>query len=85
MDLVINYLRQQFILEVKIWYGESRHKDGYRQLAGYLKSKNMDSGYLVTFDFRKQGDDHSAENQWIDYEGKRIFDVVLQVGKTEEN
>jgi hypothetical protein len=77
MDLVIDYLKQQFILEVKIWYGESRHEDGYRQLADYLRSKNMPDGYLLTFDFRKQGDDRSDEPTWIEYDDKRIFDVVL--------
>jgi hypothetical protein len=81
MDLVIDYLKQQFILELKLWYGDSRHEEDYKQLAGYLKSKNMDSGYLITFDFRKHGDERFAENKWIEYDGKRIFDVVLRVGK----
>jgi hypothetical protein len=81
MDLVINYLKQQFILEVKLWYGESRHEDAYKQLANYLQSKNMDCGYLPTFDFRKQGDDSYAENQWITYDGKRIFNVVLRFAR----
>ena len=84
MDLVINYLKQQFILEVKLWYGESRHEDAYKQLAGYLQSKNMDCGYLLTFDFRKQGDDSYAENQWITYDDKRIFNVVLRHPITEK-
>jgi hypothetical protein len=80
IDLVIDYMKQQFILEMKRWYGDSRHEDAYRQLANYLQSKNIDCGYLLTFDFRKKGDDLFAENQWIDYDGKRIFDVVLRVG-----
>ena len=44
------------------------------------KSKNMDRGYLLTFDFRQKGDASQSESQWIDYDGKRIFDVVLRVG-----
>jgi hypothetical protein len=83
MDLVIDYLKQQFILELKIWRGDSKHQDAYEQLANYLKSKNADRGYLLTFDFRKQGDDHFSENKWIAYDGKQIFDVVVQAGKTE--
>jgi hypothetical protein len=62
---------------LKIWYGEIRHEDAYRQLAGYLRSKNMQEGYLLTFDFRKQGNDRSPEITWITYDDKRIFDVVL--------
>jgi hypothetical protein len=81
MDLVIDYMKQQFILELKLWYGDRKHEEAYEQLAGYLASKNMDCGYLLTFDFRKQGDDHFAEPKWVEYDGKRIFDVVLRVGK----
>jgi hypothetical protein len=84
IDLVIDYLKQQFILELKIWYGDSRHEDACEQLANYLKSKNLDSGYLLTFDFRKTRDDSFSENQWIDWDGKQIFDVVLRVG-SEKN
>jgi hypothetical protein len=81
IDLVVDFLKQQFILEMKLWYGDRRHEDAYEQLAGYLKSKNVDRGYLLTFDFRKQGDDSVSETQWIEYDGKQIFDVVLRVGK----
>jgi hypothetical protein len=80
IDLVIDFLKQQFILELKLWYGDSRHEEAYEQLANYLKSKNIDCGYLLTFDFRIKGDDSLSENKWIEYNGKRIFDVVLRVG-----
>jgi len=81
IDLVIDFLKQQFIVELKLWHGDSRHKEAYEQLANYLKSKNMDRGYLITFDFRQKGDDSLSKNKWIDYDGKRIFDVVLRVGE----
>jgi len=80
MDLVIDFMKQQFILELKLWYGDSKHEEAYDQLTGYLKSKNMDCGYLLTFDFRKNDDDSFSENKWVDWEGKRIYDVVLRVG-----
>jgi hypothetical protein len=85
MDLVIDYLKQQFILEIKIWHGNSKHEEAYEQLAKYLKSKNIDCGYLLTFDFRKKGDDNFSENRWIECDGKRIFDVVLRVGSEESD
>ena len=80
IDLVIDYLKQQFILELKIWYGDSKHESAYEQLANYLKSKNKDCGYLLTFDFRKKGNNDFSENKWVEWDGKRIFDVVLRVG-----
>ena len=82
MDLVIDYLKQQFIIELKRWYGDSRHEAAYEQLAGYLKSKNTDCGYLLTFDFRREATAEFAESGWITYDGKRIFDVALSVGKS---
>ena len=63
-----------------LMYGDSRHEEACEQLAGYLKSKNKDRGYLLTFDFRKTPDTRFAESQWIECNGKQIFDVVLQVG-----
>ena len=84
IDLVIDYLTQQFILELKLWYGNSHHQEAYEQLSKYLKAKNIDCGYLLTFDFRKKGDDNFSENKWIEYDGKRIFDVVLRVGNEED-
>jgi len=85
MDLVIDYLKQQFILELKIWRGDSLHEDAYEQLADYLESQNHDCGYLLTFDFRKKTDKKFAESKWIEHNGKRIFDVVLRVGKNAKN
>jgi hypothetical protein len=87
MDLVVDYLKQQFILEMKLWHGESHHKQAYEQLAKYLKSKNHDCGYLLTFDFRKNPDDNYSECKWIEHDGKKIFDVVVRVGgkKTKKN
>ena len=85
MDMVVDFLKQQFILELKLWYGSSKHEEAYSQLAKYLKSKNMDCGYLLTFDFRKKKDrDNLHETQWVEWEGKRILDVMLKFGDGEE-
>jgi len=83
MDLVVDFLKQQFILEMKLWYGDKRHEEAYGQLTKYLKSKNMDCGYLLTFDFRKKRDPASHEAKWVNFDGKRIFDVVVRVGNSD--
>ncbi|MCL2074505.1 MAG: AAA-like domain-containing protein [Marinilabiliaceae bacterium] len=83
MDLVVDFLKQQFIIELKLWYGSSKHEDAYDQLANYLKSKNMECGYLITYDFRKKRDPLLHETQWVNWKGKRIFDVILRVGEEE--
>jgi len=81
IDLVVDFMKQQFIIELKLWYGDKRHEEAYEQIAGYLKTKNMDCGYLLTYDFRKRKDVRFHEAKWVECEGKRIFDVVLNVGE----
>ncbi|MDR3171796.1 MAG: hypothetical protein LBU17_09250, partial [Treponema sp.] len=76
MDIVVDYERDQFIIEVKIWHGETEHKAAYEQLAGYLQSKGAKQGYLVTFDLRKNANREPRE-KWVSKGDMRIFDVVL--------
>ena len=76
MDLVVDFGDEQFIIELKLWKGEAAHEKAYEQLAGYLDSKGAQVGYLLTFDFRK-GVNKQPYAQWVDFEGKRIFDVLL--------
>ena len=76
MDIVIDFGREQFIVELKIWHGEKKHSEAYSQLCEYLESMHISTGYLLTFDFRKeQNKEHRAE--WIEYDGKKIYDVII--------
>lgn len=75
MDLVVTYDKQEFIIELKIWHGDKYEEKGRDQLSEYLAIRGMDEGYLVTFDFSPNRQD--AEPQWIDWNGKRIFEVVV--------
>ena len=76
MDIVVDFGRQQFIIELKLWDGKSKHEDAYSQLYGYLESKHADEGYLLTFDFRKDTN-KVLKAEWVDVNEKRIFDVVV--------
>ena len=75
MDLVVTYDKQEFIVELKIWHGDKYEELGRDQLSGYLATRGMDEGYLVTFDFSKNKQD--VEPQWIEWNGKRIFEVIV--------
>lgn len=83
MDLVVTYGRQEFIVELKIWRGDKYEEHGRDQLSGYLASRGMEEGYLVTFDFSKTRvatspmSQNNAEPQWIEWNGKRIFEVIV--------
>ena len=75
MDLVVTYDKQEYIVELKIWHGDKYEELGRDQLSGYLATRGMDEGYLVTFDFSKNKQD--TEPQWIEWNGKRIFEVMV--------
>jgi len=75
MDIVVDFAREQFVVELKLWKGEAGHKKAYEQLADYLGSKGFSTGYLLTFDFRK-GKNKQPCAKWMDFGGKRIFDVI---------
>ena len=76
MDIVVDFAREQFIIELKLWKGEAAHEKAYEQLAGYMDSKGFTKGYLLTFDFRK-GANKQPYAKWVDVGEKRIFDVVV--------
>ena len=76
-DIIIDYNTEQFIVELKLWHGESAHENAFEQLFEYLESKNKDTGYLLTFDFRKTNNTGKPQTGWIEYKGKNIFDVLV--------
>ena len=52
-DVVVDYLGQQYVVELKIWRGNSYHECGEQQLANYLDFFHLKTGYLVSFCFNK--------------------------------
>jgi hypothetical protein len=53
-DIVLTYNKKMYIIELKIWRGEEYHNKGLTQLGEYLEQYNLDEGYLLVFDFRKE-------------------------------
>jgi hypothetical protein len=49
MDIVVYYNREEQVIELKIWHGEQAEKDALDQLCGYLESRSLDSGFLLSF------------------------------------
>jgi hypothetical protein len=77
LDIVINYNNEEFIIELKIWHGEKYKEKAYAQLLDYMSAKGLKTGYLLTFDFRKDANKETGA-QWVDFDdGRRIFDVVV--------
>lgn len=70
-DIVITYEKKLYIIELKIWRGEEYHKKGLVQLGEYLEQYNLNEGYLLIFDFRKETGMHgNIEEVNVEINGK---------------
>jgi len=76
MDIVVDFGRDQFIVELKIWRGKKYEEDAYGQLLGYMETKKATKGYLLVFDFRKDVN-KTRKAEWVKVDGKEIFEVVI--------
>ena len=52
-DVIVDYLGQQYIIELKIWRGESYNESGEKQISEYLDYWNLNTGYMLSFNFDK--------------------------------
>ena len=80
MNLVITYNRKEYVIELKIWHGTEYELSGRDQLSEYLETRNLAEGYLVTFSFLKEKT-AQAKPEWIDHNGKKIYEAVIDCGK----
>ena len=70
LDVVITYLHEKFVAELKIWRGEKAHEKGLVQLSDYLDRQNLTEGYLLIFDHAEVKNWHQ---EWIETHGKRVL------------
>jgi len=73
-DLIIDYLGEQYIIELKIWHGEKYNHEGEMQLADYLEAHGLQKGYMLTFNFNKNKT--TGITQKI-VNGKEIVELVV--------
>lgn len=73
-DVVIDYLGQQYVVEMKIWRGEEYNRRGEEQLFDYLEYYHLDKGYLLSFNFNKKKQIGAKK---IRYKEKVILEIVV--------
>lgn len=76
MDIIITHNQQKYIVETKIWRGNSRYQAGKKQLAVYLSSEGVTEGYYIVFDHR-QDSEQRVETETL--EGLTIRSYVIPV------
>ena len=73
-DMIIDYLGTRYIIEMKIWRGESYNERGENQLFDYLDFYHAAKGYLLSFCFNKNS---KPEARTISQGGREIVEVVV--------
>lgn len=73
-DIIVDYLGEQFIIELKIWHGNEYNERGERQLTDYLDYYHQDKGYMLSFNFNKKKETGVKE---ITLGNKRIIEAVV--------
>lgn len=52
-DVVVDYLGDQFVIELKLWRGNAYNERGEKQLSDYLDYYHLQKGYMLSFNFNK--------------------------------
>lgn len=73
-DIIVDYLGEQFVIETKIWRGNEYNLRGERQLAEYLSDYELQTGYMLSFNFNQKKQIGVRE---IEVNGKRIIEAVV--------
>ena len=74
-DIIIDYLGQQYIVELKIWRGQSYNERGEKQLAEYLERYDLQTGYMVSFCFNKTK--KSGLQPPVELNGRTLIEAVV--------
>ena len=53
-DVIIDYLGQRYVIELKIWRGERYNAEGEKQISEYLDYFGLTTGYMLSFNFNKK-------------------------------
>lgn len=73
-DVIVDYLGEQFIVELKIWHGSEYNERGEKQLTDYLEYYHKEKGYMLSFNFNKSKEIGLKEIQVC---GKTIVEAVV--------
>ncbi|MDR1262615.1 MAG: AAA-like domain-containing protein [Oscillospiraceae bacterium] len=74
IDLLVQYKRTEYIIEVKIWRGDSYEKRAYDQIARYVKARHGKAGYVVSFcDMRTM----PRKGTTFEHDGVTIHEVIV--------
>lgn len=72
--MIVDYLGKQYVIELKIWYGDEYNMQGEKQLSEYLDYYHIDKGYLLSFNFNKN---KKSGMHTIELNGRTIVEGIV--------
>lgn len=73
-DVIIDYLGTRYIIEMKIWHGDSYNKRGEEQICEYLDYFGLSIGYMLSFNFNKK---KTTGVKQVTIKDKVLFEAVV--------
>ena len=73
-DVIVDYLGEQFVVEMKIWHGNEYNERGEEQLVDYLEYFHQKKGYMLSFNFNRK---KKTGVSVITYGDKTIVEAVV--------
>ncbi len=80
MDIVVTYGGEEFIIELKLWYGTKYERKGEDQVAEYAKIRGLKKSYLITFAFLKERV-IQEEPEWKSVDGVDVYEGIVWAKK----
>lgn len=72
--MVVDYLGRQYVVELKIWCGERYNHEGETQIKEYLNYFNLDTGYMLSFNFNQKKETGVRR---VSFEDKVLFEATV--------
>ena len=80
MDIVVNYAGEEFLIELKLWYGTKYERKGEDQTSEYANTRGLKKAYLITFSFLKEKV-VQAEPEWKTVNGVDVYEGIIWAKK----
>jgi len=65
LDIIITYMDELFIVELKIWRGPAYHEEGKQRLKQYMQTQGINKGYMLIMYKTKEKTFENAEEDGI--------------------
>ena len=73
-DIIVDYLGEQYIIELKIWRGSHYNESGEQQISEYLDYFGLDKGYMLSFNFNQKKEQGIKK---VEINGKKLIEATV--------